>query len=134
MDSLIAAGETFAFETTLASRTFPGRLEHATNKGYKIVLLFFWLQSPDLAVERVRQRVSEGGHAIPADTILRRYKRGLINLFEVYLSLSHLTYLFDNSAGKPELIARKVGNDEWSKQNELTYDKLFSAYEHAKEN
>jgi predicted ABC-type ATPase len=68
-------------------------------------LLFFWLQNTELAKERVRIRVTEGGHNIDPDVIERRYFRGINNLFEIYLPLVDGVLIFDNSFGKHELIA-----------------------------
>ena len=104
---LLKDGINFAFETTLATKIYKGKIEEARKKGYKITLLFFWLQNVELAKERVKIRVSEGGHNIPNDIIIRRYYRGIINLFDIYLNLADETMIFDNSAGKPILVAEK---------------------------
>jgi predicted ABC-type ATPase len=75
----------FASETTLAARTFAPFLQRCKSRGYTIGLLYFWLRSPDLAVERVARRVASGGHSIPEDVIRRRYERGRGNLIDLYL-------------------------------------------------
>lgn len=69
--------ENFAFETTLSTRSYKGKITEAKETGYKVTLIFFWLQSIELAKERVRTRVSEGGHNIPPDVIERRYIKGI---------------------------------------------------------
>ncbi|WP_226163575.1 AAA family ATPase [Hymenobacter terricola] len=74
LKELLAAGETFALETTLATRHYLRFIQAAREQGYLVRLLFFWLNSPDLAVERVAARVREGGHNIPEPTIRRRYE------------------------------------------------------------
>ena len=74
--------------------------------GYKITLLFFWLQTIELAKERVRSRVLEGGHNIPVDVIERRYKRGIENLFKIYLDIVDVALIYDNSFGEHQLIAQ----------------------------
>ncbi|MEG4863542.1 MULTISPECIES: hypothetical protein [Microcoleaceae] len=74
-------------------------------KGYTVNLIYFWLQSPELAVYRVRRRVESGGHNIPEDVIRRRYERGRKNLLELYLPLSDMWVSYDNSNPIPELIA-----------------------------
>lgn len=66
----------FAFETTLAARSFARFLKECRNKGYRVNLIYVWLNSPNLAIKRVARRVSAGGHNIPRDTIIRRYQRG----------------------------------------------------------
>lgn len=103
--TLIERGESFAFETTLASRTFVGLLESAKQQGYRITLLFFWLNSPDLAVHRVNIRVEEGGHTIPEEDIRRRYERGLTNFFQLYEPVVHNWMFINNSGTSYEYIA-----------------------------
>ena len=83
IDELFLQNENFAFETTLATKTYKQKLLKATNQGYNTTLLFFWLKNPELAIERVKIRVSEGGHHIPEDVIIRRYHNGIINLFKI---------------------------------------------------
>lgn len=70
---LLDNGGNFAFETTLSSKSYVNFINEAKIAGYKITLIFFWLNSADLAVSRVRSRVKEGGHNIPEDVIRRRY-------------------------------------------------------------
>lgn len=77
IEELLTADETFSIETTLATRSYSELVKRAHEKGYKVTLLYFWLSSPELAVERVARRVSEGGHNIPKDVIYRRYEKGL---------------------------------------------------------
>ena len=77
---LIDGGGDFAFETTLSTRSYLSLIREARAKGFIVTLLFFWLESVDLAKRRVAQRVREGGHNIPQDVIERRYGKGLLNL------------------------------------------------------
>lgn len=107
IDELIKNGESFAFETTLATKSYGQKIQYAKQNGYTIILLFFWLESSDLAKERVKMRVSEGGHNIPENVIERRYLRGIKNLFEIYLDIVDQALIFDNSEGKHFLIAEK---------------------------
>ena len=79
LHSLSGAGVDFAFETTLASRTFAPFLDACRTRGYSINLLYIWLQSAELAVQRVAVRVRSGGHSIPETTIRRRYEVGRRN-------------------------------------------------------
>lgn len=87
----------FAFETTLASKSYTKFILDAQSKGYVVTLLYFWLNSPDLAVERVKGRVISGGHHIPEDTIRRRYASGLINLSKLYLPICDYWVIVNNS-------------------------------------
>ena len=70
---LLKDGETFAFETTLATRSYVKLIQQAKKRGYFVTLLFFSLSTPEQAQRRVAQRVSMGGHNIPSDVIVRRY-------------------------------------------------------------
>jgi predicted ABC-type ATPase len=80
---LIKSKADFALETTLATRSYVNLINSARESGYSIILIFFWLNSPQLAAERVRTRVLEGGHDIPAVAIQRRYQSGIKNFFEL---------------------------------------------------
>lgn len=103
--TLSNSGSDFAFETTLAARTFAPFIIDCKTKGYMINLIYFWLQSVDLAVERVAQRVASGGHSIPEDVIRRRYERGRFNLISLYLPLCDRWIIYDNSTNDARLIA-----------------------------
>ena len=110
IDFLANQKQDFAFETTLASRTFINLLKKCKKNGYTISLLYLWLPSPLLAVERVRMRVESGGHDIPEETIHRRYTRSFENFFKAYVPLADSWELFDNSKLKPQIIAKNVSD------------------------
>lgn len=112
IDDLFRNHIDFAFETTLATKSYKQKIEYAQKNGYNTTLLFFWLQNSELAKERVKTRVLEGGHNIPPDIIDRRYLNGIRNLFEIYLEIVDQSYIFDNSEGKPILIAEKSINED----------------------
>lgn len=82
---LLDQDQSFAFETTLSTRSYKHKIKEAKQKGFTITILFFWLQNVELAKEPVRTRVSEGGHNIESEVIERRYKKGIKNLFDIYL-------------------------------------------------
>jgi predicted ABC-type ATPase len=96
----------FAFETTLAAKSYIALISEAKVINYEITLLYFWLGSPKLAMKRVAQRVSEGGHGIPADVIGRRYFRGLHNLVNLYIPVCDNWIVIDNEDPIPNIIAR----------------------------
>jgi predicted ABC-type ATPase len=98
MRQLAAAGENFAFETTLASRSFAPWLSKLRRDGYHVHVLFLWLRSADLAVSRVTERVRLGGHDVPEAVIRRRYEKGLRNFFALYMPLADGWQFFDNSS------------------------------------
>ena len=104
---LAAQRSDFAFEVTLASRTFAPWLQELRAEGYHVCIVYFWLASADEAVARVKERQRLGGHSIPEETVRRRYARSVSNCFELYLPLADSWAVYDN-AGKvgPKLIAR----------------------------
>lgn len=102
----------FAFETTLSSLTYQHTIKRAQEKGYFVTLIFFWLESIELAKERVKIRVKQGGHSIPEDVIERRYKRGLKNYFEIYINLCDSSMLFQSSIENLIFVMRKHKNSE----------------------
>ena len=121
---LIAAGETFAMETTLATRTVANLIREAQREGYYVTLLYFWLNTPELAIERVKQRVAAGGHNIPENTIRRRYAAGIHNLFELYLPICDYWMITDNSMSPMEVIAKGFKNERKEIFNQVIYKKL----------
>ena len=126
---LIDMSEDFAFETTLSTRSYIHTVKKAQEKGYNVVLLFFWLQRVELAIERVKERVKEGGHNIPTQVIKRRYKKGIYNLFELYLPVIDSVLIFDNSEGKHELIAEKIEGNQLTLLNQEKFIRLKKYYE-----
>lgn len=97
LHQLADAKADFAFESTLSSRTFAAFLSTLKQQGYAVVIYYFCLANPQLAVRRVKLRVSLGGHDVPADVIRRRYGRSVINFFTLYMPLADEWTLFDNS-------------------------------------
>jgi predicted ABC-type ATPase len=112
IDDLLDSDKNFAFETTLSVKSHKNTICRAKDKGYNVYLLFFWLQTIDLAKQRVHARVIEGGHDIAEDVIERRYLRGIKNLFDIYMPLADVVMIFDNSENKPKLIAEKENNSK----------------------
>lgn len=129
INELLKENQSFAFETTLSTKSYKQKIILAREKGYSITLMFFWLQSIELAKERVRMRVLEGGHNIENDVIERRYKNGLKNLFELYLPIVDNAFIFDNSNGKHDLIAEKVLHEQLHVSNQEIYNRLKSSYD-----
>lgn len=107
INQLITKGQDFAFETTLATKSYRNFILKAKDDGYHITLLFFWLRSPELAVKRVETRVKEGGHNIPEYVVRRRYENGLKNFFRIFEPIVDEWMFIDNSGEPYEIIARK---------------------------
>ncbi|HEX8561955.1 MAG TPA: zeta toxin family protein [Flavobacterium sp.] len=112
INELLEQRENFAFETTLATKSYRSKVAEAKENGYNVTLLFFWLRNVDLAIERVKTRVDEGGHNIETPVIKRRYINGINNLFDIYLPIVDEAMIFDNSEGKHILIAEKTFDAE----------------------
>jgi predicted ABC-type ATPase len=102
---LASANVSFAFESTLSSRTFALFLSQCKAQGYKIQIFYIALPSAALAVNRVALRVKLGGHNIPQVDIERRFQRSLHNLHTLYLPLANRWTVLDNATGKLEPIA-----------------------------
>lgn len=128
INGLLETKENFAFETTLATKSYRSKIYLAKEKGYNVTLLFFWLQNVNLAIERVKTRVLEGGHTIETEVIVRRYRRGIQNLFEIYLPIADEVMIFDNSEGKYDLIAEKVFDSEIDVLHETKFNQLKYYY------
>jgi predicted ABC-type ATPase len=118
----------FSFETSLSTRSYKNFVLKAQQQGYKVTLLFFWLQTIELAKERVKTRVLEGGHNIPVDVIERRYFRGIQNLFGIYLNIVDAALIFDNSFGNHQLIAQTDNLKELEIIDALKFYKLKEYY------
>ena len=103
--------------------------ERAQADGYEVTLLFFWLDSPNMAKKRVAQRVAEGGHSIPSQTIERRYHNGIANLFAIYIDMVDICYIFDNSEGRKELIAQKERHKDIVIYNNDKFNLMKNNYE-----
>jgi predicted ABC-type ATPase len=126
IDELLRENVNFAFETTLATKSYRQTILRAKAQGYSVVLLFFWLQSVELAKERVKKRVLAGGHNIDENVIERRYVNGIRNLFNIYFPVVDQIFIYDNSEGKQELIAKKSSDTDFSILNEKKYKQLKS--------
>lgn len=125
---LLKEGQTFAFETTLATRTYVKLIKQAQKRGYFVTLLFFSLASPDQAAKRVAKRVSEGGHNIPLDVIHRRYHNGLSNLFKLYIPVCDYWALYDNSTCPAGKVACGWRDDRITVMQPAVYERFKEQY------
>lgn len=101
--------ESFAFETTLSGRNYARLIPIWRKEGYTVKLIFLQLASPELAIARVLQRVKEGGHNVPEETIRRRFASGSLNFEEIYKPIVDEWVVYDNSANIPILVEEGVG-------------------------
>lgn len=121
----------FGIETTLATRTLLKTIRLAQSAGYTVTLLYFWLNSPELAIERVAARVEAGGHNIPEETIRRRYRVGVDYFFHDYAPICERWILADNSQIPFRVIAEGSKDDLINIKDEATYEKIRTqAFEH----
>jgi predicted ABC-type ATPase len=118
----------FAFETTLASRSFEPWLRGLRASGYLVHVVYLWLPSPDLAVLRVRRRVLTGGHDVPEETMRRRYERSLGNFLGLYRPLAASWRVYDNATIRgPRLVARGRGQEVDEIREEELWRKIQAA-------
>ena len=113
---LLERRQNFCVETTLATRSLLKTIQEAQSRGYEITILYFWLESPELGIQRVKKRVEAGGHNIPEDTIRRRYYMGLKYFFKDYMPACDFWLLADNSKSPFTTIA------EGSRSGTTIYD------------
>lgn len=111
----------FAFETTLASRSFTPWLRDLHASGYTVHLFFLWLSSADLAVERVADRARAGGHNVPADIVRRRYRAGIRNFFTLYQPLVTSWTPYNASGPEPILVAAGLESELPKVHDELVW-------------
>jgi predicted ABC-type ATPase len=102
----------FAFETTLASRSTAVWLDELTASGYAAHLVFLWLPSADFALQRVRDRVRSGGHNVPEETVRRRYAKGIQNFFDLYQDRVETWRVYDASGVEPRMAAARLNKHE----------------------
>ena len=97
-------GVDFAFETTLAGKSYINLFYFLKGKGYELHLFFLWIPNVELAIERIKDRVAQGGHHVPSDDVRRRFERSLHHLYKFYEPLLDSWTLFDNSGEKPNIL------------------------------
>ena len=117
IEELLNAEESFSIETTLATKSYVNLVKRAHEKGYVVHVLFFWLDSVELAKMRVADRVANGGHK-------RRYYLGIRNLFRLFMNEVDVWVLYDNSYNKGERIAFGGKNIQTKIKDEVKFNKI----------
>lgn len=128
---LINLKENFALETTLTTLSYQETIRKAHVAGYKVTLIFFWLNDVNLAINRVELRVKEGGHNIPVETIKRRYKNGIKNLFDIFINACDNWMIINNSEDESFFIAENYDDermiiykeDDWNTLKRIANEK-----------
>ncbi len=129
VDILLSEKSSFAIETTLATKSYVGLTKKAQSLGYEVVLMYFWLESYDMALRRVAKRVREGGHFIPDEDVKRRYEGGIRNLVDLFIPVVNRWSVYDNSDynfRNPQLIAKNEEDKSVIIENEEIWLKLQS--------
>lgn len=126
---LLKKQQDFAVETTLATRTLLKIVKQAQAAGYTVTLLYFWLRTPELAIERVKARVEAGGHNIPEETIRRRYQVGIYYFFNYYAPICERWILADNSQIPFRVIAEGSKDELINIKDEDIYAKIHAIAE-----
>lgn len=121
--------EDFAFETTLAGKTYLKLVRQLLDEEWRVNLYYLWLPSIEMSIDRVAERVAHGGHEIPRESIIRRYPRSISNLLEHYSSLCSSTTCMDNSGSEPEAIFVQDSHGRLVENQEL-YDALLLGASH----
>ena len=105
IEFLLDKGMDFSIETTLATRSLVSIIGDAKERGYTISIVYLWVQSPEIAIKRVQDRVNQGGHNIREDVLRRRYRTGIKYLFDTYMPLSDRWLIIDNTSNPFSVVA-----------------------------
>ncbi len=100
-------GCSFGFETTLSGKLYLKLFEDMKTQGYRLHIFYLWIPTTRLALARIKNRVAEGGHPVPAGDVRRRFERSLTNFFGSYQAIANDWTLFDNSSTRPLMVAKR---------------------------
>ena len=123
IDDLITRRKDFAFETTLSTKSYIQTIKKARENNYYVTLIYFWINSHQLAIERIRERVAAGGHHVPDDVVIRRYERGINNFLNLYHPICDYWLVVDNTVKPYEIIA-KGKTDNISVKNNVLWNHI----------
>lgn len=129
MRNLSARRVDFAFESTMACKSFAPWISDLCKKDYLFHLVFLWLPSQEFAINRVAERVRMGGHYVPDNIIKRRYHSGLSNFFSLYQPIADTWYFYDNSIDVPNLIAHGKTTKKIVVKDEVFWHNITERYE-----
>ena len=127
LDDLLLKGKSFAIETTLSGKNHIKTVQKAKSAGYETVLIYSYLDNPEMCENRIKIRVLNGGHDIPKEDIIRRYYRSKENFWNIYKDLVDEWYLFYNGDSAYTLIAHAILH-EVEILNEIAYNKLIKEF------
>lgn len=115
----------FSFESTLSGKNWINTLKNSKQSGYKIAIYFVYVEKVSINLQRIRQRVKEGGHSIPKETVLRRFPRSFENFWKVYRPLCDSWFIFDNSRTRPKKTQSKDSFEQLPREAQLKFEKNF---------
>lgn len=127
VDRRVKRGEDFGFETTLSGRSYLKLIRELKNRAYRVHFYFLWVSDVQVALNRVKERVSKGGHGVPEAVVRRRFERSIRNFIVLYRPLADSWILFDNSGSSPSVIALENGSGTRI-INAGLYEALISRY------
>jgi len=127
LSELVDGGNSFAFETTCSGRGHARLLERCRAVGYRITFIFLWLPSAEMALSRVARRVSQGGHRIPDEVVVRRYSAGLRNMRDLYVPLADMALIYDNTNERGDLIASRQLNGPFEVHDRIRWASIEEA-------
>ena len=96
IETVVEKGEDLLIEVTLAGFGFRRTVHRLKQAGYTVHLIFIFLKSPDLCVNRVRERVAQGGHNVPEEDITRRFYRSINNFWRTYKNIADTWNIYSN--------------------------------------
>jgi len=110
IEELASQRKSFAFESTLAGQGLARRIDRWLARGFAVHISYLWLDDPDLAVRRVKQRARSGGHDVPERVIRRRFWRSIRNFDHIYSARVTSWRLYDGSVpSAPRIAFRREG-------------------------
>ncbi len=121
----ISKGESFAFESTLSGLTYASIITSAKDLGYKIVIYYLYVENIETNINRIKTRVSHGGHFIPEETVMRRHQRCLNNFWNIYRPLTDEWYILNNTYNTPQLLMDSSQFEDFPVQKKLDFQSKF---------
>lgn len=113
----------FAIESTLSGKTHVRMIKFLRKYSYQIHIFYLWVPSVELSIERISDRVKNGGHHVPTKDVRRRFKKSLDNFLHIYRNICDSWILFDNSTDKPRIVAQSINEEQIVMDHDL-YNKI----------
>jgi len=111
LETRLSHGESLVLESTLSGKGLEKYIQKARHLGYMVTIVFVTLDSPDLCIARIRERVAQGGHHVPDEDVRRRFGRSRRLFWTRYRPLAQEWQLFSNAGGGFDLIALGSGEE-----------------------